>query len=259
MNALKTINYKLKTLLQNYKLKTLLRNDKLKTLLFAVLALATLCGNFPTIRKRVRLAIEDYPDTLSRLFNCLTPIFDEQRALVRAHLPAGESLYLFEPLEEGLTPLLRLHRIALAWEVMPGKVVSFSKGSVPPRMDLLATSVYEGKLPVKDDGGWVPLNPGGEGPVWVRRGRGEEVLKFESSKVLKLENSEALKLENSQALEFEHSKVLEFENSEVLELENSEVLKLEHSKALKLEGGVSPLSAGAANIVVPGSTSSGSR
>ena len=256
MNALKTINYKLKTLLQNYKLKTLLRNDKLKTLLFAVLTLATFLGNFPTIRKRVRWAIKDYPDTLSRPFNAATHVSNKLRPLVRAHLPAGESLYLFE---NEFDWYVRAIRINLAWEVMPGKVVSFSEDSVPPRMDFLATSIYEGKLPVKDDGGWVSLNPEGEGPVWVRRVRGEEVLKFESSKVLKLENSEALKLENSQALEFEHSKVLEFENSEVLELENSEVLKLEHSKALKLEGGVSPLSAGAANIVVPGSTSSGSR
>jgi hypothetical protein len=138
--------------------------------ILAALALATLCGNAPAVWERARIAAREYPQTLKAPFNCGDPVVDERRALVREHLPAGEPLYLFEPSRKGFTSRLRMIRIGLAWEAMPGKVIHFSEGAPPLGINYLATAVYEGPLPVADDA-LVSLSPEGEGPVWGRERR----------------------------------------------------------------------------------------
>ena len=134
----------------------------------AVMAAATLCGNAPAVWERARVAIREYPSTLGNPFNCGDPVIDERRALVRAHLPAGEPLHLFEPSAKGFTPRLRTIRICLAWEAMPEKLIPFTNETVPGHMDYVATAVYQGERPVADES-LVSLGAETDGPVWARR------------------------------------------------------------------------------------------
>jgi len=152
---------------RRYFLETGQMTVSLKTIL-AVAAVATLCGNAPAVWERTRVAIREYPRTLSNPFNCGNPDIDERRALVRESLPADEPLHLFESRRKGFSPHLRTLRIALAWEVMPQRVLPFSDGAVSGRIGYLATSVYEGKRPVADDT-LISLKPEADGPVWARQ------------------------------------------------------------------------------------------
>ena len=127
-----------------------------------------MCGNSPSVWERVRISVREYPRTLTCPFNSGDPVIDERRALVREHLPADEPLYLFEPSGKGLTSRLRTMRICLAWEAMPQKVIPFTDTSLPPQMNYLATAVYEGPLPVKEDT-FISLAQATEGPVWAQR------------------------------------------------------------------------------------------
>lgn len=130
------------------------------------LTLATGIGVSHSFYERTKIAWKSYSQ-VTKPFYSGSPFVDARRMPVRSFLPENESLYLYVSRDEESDPDIRALHIGLLWECLPQKVIQVTT-NLSPKVNYLATSVYNGGCPVTDKGPYVSLDTEVDGPVWGR-------------------------------------------------------------------------------------------